>query len=104
MATIWKFTLPADLYSVVKMPKGAAILSVQEQFDDFMAWAVVDPDAEWEERTILLLGTGHPMPDGRWDHISTFQMSGGNYVFHAFEQTREPDNAAPHGAGERDDR
>jgi hypothetical protein len=86
MNTIWKFTLPPERDAVVRMPKGATILSVQGQFGEFTAWAVVDPGAEPEARTILILGTGHPVPDGEWDHISTFQMGGGNFVFHAFEK------------------
>ena len=71
------------------MPKGAEILTVQSQHDVPQLWALVDPTQPTEERCIEIFGTGHPI---RYDmgverkYIGTFQVDGGQYVFHAFER------------------
>jgi len=102
MNTIWKFPLaPADVIEV-EMPEGAVILAVQTQQEVPCLWAIVDPDAPLEKRTILMMGTGHPRaefdgkltritPEARWKvvdsgYIGTVQMMGGELVFHFFER------------------
>jgi len=83
MKTIWKYAL--DFQTIVDIPKGAKVLTVQEQRGDPQLWAIVDPDAETEKRTFIIYGTGHNMPDDPGEYVGTFQQLGGNLVFHVFE-------------------
>lgn len=46
------------------MPKGARILSVWEQVDGPMLWAIVDDAAPLVERKILAVWTGMELPTG----------------------------------------
>ena len=87
MRTIWKYQLEIEGRAVVKMPKDAEILSVQLQHHKPTLWAIVDPDAEKEERTIVIFGTGHPMPDSMagLHFLGTVQTRGGGLVWHIFE-------------------
>lgn len=85
MKTIWKYELE-PLSCEIEMPKGAEILSVQAQHCKACLWAKVDPAQPMEKRTFEVYGTGHSIDASR-EHrfISTFQMSEGYLVFHAFE-------------------
>lgn len=86
---IWKFQLSPSIKQTIEMPIGAEILSVQGQADQGCIWALVDPDAEKEERIFEVYGTGH---DINYDmgvdrkHIGTFQVMGGTLIFHVFER------------------
>ncbi len=89
MNTVWKYTLPyADDMVVLEMPKGAKILSIQEQNTVITLWADVDPNASLVKRTIRWAGTGHPI-----DHyvcfIGTVQQHGGQLVWHFFDMGEE---------------
>ena len=87
--SIFKYTLETTDKQVVKLPKEAEILTIQTQFEEPQLLALVNPENEPEERTIEIFGTGHPVHcDMGVDrkYISTYQLSGGNYVFHAFER------------------
>ena len=84
--TIWKFSIEAaDLFGV-DMPEGSEILSVQEQHGKPCIWALVDPGRKKVNRTFCIYGTGHPVGNVESKKfIGTFQLAGGNLVFHLFE-------------------
>ena len=89
--TIYKYSLAVTDFQEVKLPIGAEILTVQNQSENACMWALVNPnEKEMETRNIEIFGTGHPigydMGISR-KYISTFQMHGGQLVFHAFEYT-----------------
>ncbi len=88
MATIWKYMVGADDFSV-EMPKGARVLDVQLQGELVQMWALVDPDAEVVTRNFVTYGTGHPItnPDELL-YIGTFQVNW--LVFHLFEKDGLP--------------
>jgi len=89
MKTIWKYTLDFD--TTLDMPCGAKLLAVQVQHCEPQLWALVDPGAEKELRTFCVYGTGHELPDDPGRYVGTFQLSGGELVFHVFEKSnREP--------------
>ncbi|WP_411753273.1 hypothetical protein [Serratia sp. (in: enterobacteria)] len=72
----------------VQVPIGAEILHADFQGTDLMFWALVDPDAELESRTLILVPTGHiTVPDElNMRYINTvFQ---GQYVWHLFEESK----------------
>lgn len=84
MQKIYKYPLLIVDEQEVEMPMGSGIMSVQMQNGQPCLWALVDTDNTPEKRKIFIRGTGHPA-DGMGRYISTFQMKGGELVFHAFE-------------------
>lgn len=87
--SIFKYNLETTDKQTVLMPKGAEILTIQAQDEHAKLWALVDPTAHLEERTIEIFGIGHPVccdMGVECKYISTYQLFGGNCVFHAFER------------------
>jgi hypothetical protein len=80
---IFKYPLRVDDRQTVQLPKGAELLTVQTQHGSPCLWALVDEAAETESRVILMHGTGHPI-SCLGKYLGTFQLDGGNLVFHAF--------------------
>lgn len=83
---IWKFELDVTDRQLVWMPIGAKVLDVQMQHDQCCLWALCDEHAQKEARYFNIYGTGNPMPDEPGEYIATFQMVGGQLVFHVFEE------------------
>jgi hypothetical protein len=87
--SIFKYTLETTDSQYLDLPKDAEILTVQTQFDEPQLWALVNPKNENTERHIEIFGTGHPVYCDMGierKYIGTYQLSGGNYVFHVFER------------------
>ncbi|MBU0846654.1 hypothetical protein KKH23_05640 [Patescibacteria group bacterium] len=82
MKTIWKYTIPLEGRFSIGMPVDAEILCLQIQHGEPRIWALVDPDAEIEEREFVLYGTGHPI-ERTGSYVGTYQT--GSFVFHVFE-------------------
>lgn len=57
MKTIYKYLLEPN--GVIKMPRGAEVLSVGEQHGWMCVWALVDTEAPIESRRFATVGTGH---------------------------------------------
>lgn len=55
--SIWKFQLSHQDHNIV-MPRGAKVLSVHEQFGNICMWADVDTEADKENRSFYVYGTG----------------------------------------------
>ena len=88
MKVIWKYHLAHHLASI-PMPKGAEILTVQQQDNFLYLWAAVDPHQELEPRRFMIHGTGVAGRGiQRENYIGTVQVHGGNYVWHIFEDKR----------------
>ena len=88
--SIWKFELEVTDKQEIKMPAGAEILTVQTQYGIPCLWAMVDTEKDLSERLIEIFGTGHRVPQDMGvmrEYIGTFQLRGGELVFHAFERT-----------------
>lgn len=95
MKTIWKYsTLIDGQFSdkfTILMPKSAEILCVQrdEKNNHPTIWALVDPEAEVEERHFELYGTGHKISTDMGierKYIGTYQYQRGEFVGHIFER------------------
>ena len=82
MKSIWKFPVEVTDEQSVKMPVGAQALSVQVQGGQVCLWALVDTEAETEERLVQIFGTGHPFAN-EGTFVETFQMQGGAFVKYA---------------------
>jgi hypothetical protein len=85
--TIWKYPVAMlDRFSL-DIPKDHMFLDVQVQRGAPALWALVDADAPKMRVDFALVGTGNPFPDpdeGEFWHIGTFQLAGGDLVFHLF--------------------
>lgn len=65
----------------LEMPEGAKLLTVQLQNGpSCFLWAMVDPEAKKEKRTILILGTGRELELSGLSYIATINM------WHFFEK------------------
>ena len=84
MRTIWKYTLE-DPNQKIDMPKDAKILTVQEQHGLPCIWAEVDKDAPLEERTFVVVGTGHDIDFSNGEYIGTYLICNDNLVWHVYE-------------------
>ena len=82
MKSIWKFPVEGVNNQSVEMPVGAQPLSLQVQGDQVCIYALVDTEAEKEERLVQIFGTGRPVAN-EGTFIGTFQMTGA-VVFHTF--------------------
>lgn len=83
---LYKYELPIEDASVLRMHKGAQLLTVQIQYEIPHVWALVDTTKEIEDRTLFVVGTGHTLPEEAGDYVGTFQMFNGKLVFHVFEK------------------
>ena len=83
---IWKFPISTTDIQSVDMPKGAEILTVQNQNDTPCIWALVDSENETVKRTFEIHGTGNPIDhDYNLKYIGTYQQLDGRLVWHLFE-------------------
>lgn len=81
---IWKFSVPIQDRFAIDMPVNARVLSVQVQHGQPQMWVLGDPYAPKESRSFIMYGTGHDMPNDPGEFVGTFQVHGGNLVFHLF--------------------
>lgn len=88
-STIHKIELQPGVANY-SLPVGAELLHAAIQHGAAQLWFKRRVDAQdTEERTILVTGTGHSMPDFSgdfaWKFISTMLTADQNFVFHIFE-------------------
>jgi hypothetical protein len=86
MKTIYKYHLISPM-SNIKLPKGAKILSVINQLEKIIIYALVDPEElELEEFTFAILPTGtYPATyNDNYIFLGTVSFNGGSLVFHVF--------------------
>lgn len=89
MKTIYKYTLSITDVQTVSLPSGANILHIGAQRGELCLWAWVDPTASPIERTLIIVGTGNPVPALELRYIWTVAL--GPYVWHIFEEIRNED-------------
>jgi len=86
--TIWKYELETVDVQKFQMPEKAEILTVQVQKGVPCLYVLVNPNfvVEKEERTIVIYGTGHQIPQtGNRKYIVTYQLLDVSFVGHVFE-------------------
>ena len=82
---IWKFSIKDLDVDCVSMPKGAEILDVGIQRGEIQIWAIVDPDANTEDRSFSIYGTGMIIdPEGK-KYLKTIFVQNGDFIWHIFE-------------------
>ena len=86
MKIIRKFTLSVGR-TEIGLPKGSDVLSVQYQYEKITLWVLVPDDTLMEDRTFLVVGTGHTIHiEVSLLFIDTIQSNDGHFVLHIFEE------------------
>lgn len=92
MRTIHKYpvdldALDFDNVATIPMKKGASVIHVDVQDDVLCIWALVDDEVEMEDRKILVVGTGHPIPESMLSfyYLGSALLIDGRIVLHLFE-------------------
>lgn len=85
MKTVYKYGIEIKYHFSVSMPAGAQVLTIQVQHGKPFIWALVDTEAQLAERHFRVAGTGHPIEDENPLYVGTYQLHGGDLVFHLFE-------------------
>jgi hypothetical protein len=88
MKSIWKYQIEIIDEQTITIPKGATILSVQNQDNTTCIWALIDSNNEKIKRSVAVVGTGNPflLNDSNYDYIGTIQSNRNyfNFVWHVF--------------------
>lgn len=78
--------------TILMLPAGAQILTVQPQDGEGYFWAIIDPLEPLEPREILIAGTGSALPKdiAAFRYMGTFQVPSdirdAIFVWHIFEK------------------
>jgi len=83
MRTIWKTPLASTGPNLVDVPVGARPLAAAMQGGAAALWWQVESDAAMEQRTVHVVGTGWPLPEGL-DHVATILADEGRLIWHVF--------------------
>lgn len=94
MKAVWKYPLRMGGSFTLQMPSGARPVRVAMQAGDPHMWAIVESEAEREDRVFCIYGTGHPIGSTPATHyVGTFEH--GPFVWHLFEELQaEKDGAS----------
>ena len=65
---IWKYQMPVKESFSIKLPKGAKIIRMAGENGYLWLWAVIDTDAELEDRYFDAFKAGGTMPDDLSSH------------------------------------
>lgn len=83
---VYKYPLgPLGDWITVQMPDKAEVLCVQVQNGAPYLWARVTVGDPPVTRHFRVAGTGHDLGEGVGRYVGTFQLYGGELVFHVFE-------------------
>jgi hypothetical protein len=89
--TIHKFPLVLTPEVLIRMPRGARLLSVHTQRNAPELWALVDTDAPLVTRRIAVRGTGLPCDGLAFaPFVGTFLCDADTFVGHVFDLGEEP--------------
>lgn len=86
---IFKYQLKNTDIQDIQLPMHSEILCIQTQHGNPCIWVLVNPDNELETRAFEIFGTGHIVncdTDIQRKYIGTYQVLGGDLVFHCFER------------------
>lgn len=83
MKQIWKYEFAVQDDVTLSMPRGAKILTVQDQRGAVTMWAEIDPAAPREKRRFRVVGTGESLDPNRLQYLGTAQF--GVLVWHVYE-------------------
>ncbi len=83
--TIYKYQIPVKEEFTLSLPKGAKVLRVEDQDGLFWMWALIDTNADLEERHFCSVKTGGTVPYGPLEYLGFckifIQQELGLYIF-----------------------
>lgn len=84
---IWKYEIPVTDLIKLEIPENSKFLDVQVQDDKVVVWYLVR-HTEAPKKTVKfrIYGTGHFVEDSLQTYLGTFQLLGGAFVGHLFEE------------------
>lgn len=84
---VYKYPIPAEDYFYLDLPRGAKILSVQEQNKKACLWVLIEKATPTVKRFFRLAGTGDYIKESsdKLNFVGTFQLLDENFVGHLFE-------------------
>jgi hypothetical protein len=87
MQIVYKYLANIGEKTLLVLPLGAKILTVQKQGEYICFWVLQSPNhGPTEVKTILKVGTGHTFDDANcYQYIGTVQELDGGLVWHYFE-------------------
>lgn len=83
---VFKYQFSIEDEFTLELPLLSEVLTVQLQHGIATIWALVNDKERLVERKFWLVGTGQEVHLGLNKYIGTFQMLGGNLVYHLFEK------------------
>lgn len=84
--TVFKYEVPIVESFELSLPWRAEVLCVQEQRGKAFVWVLVEERNTPEPRRFRMYGTGQPIEREGDNYVGTFQMQGGAFVWHLFEE------------------
>lgn len=84
MRTIWKYPVPVQDRTVLRVPSDFDPLTVQVQGQSLCLWAAVDSDLPLAEVEVRVLGTGYPVPEDLGGEYYVGSVQDGVFVWHVF--------------------
>ena len=81
---IWKYELQVENEQEVDIPKAHTVLTVAIQNDAPCIWVEVDDSFETIPVKFITLGTGHVVNRNVDKYIGSYQLHGGELVFHVY--------------------
>ncbi len=86
MKRIFKYPLDLTSFQTVQLPVGSKIISVGNQCNKLRMWVEVDPEQrDTQTRKIVVVGTGHTLPDVELRFIGTVPINEGTFIWHIYE-------------------
>lgn len=83
MKKVYKYSLPITDRQTVMLPNGFQVVMVGLDPKGLPClWAIVDPERTASPETVIIVGTGQPLPDNFVRHIGSFVD--GRFVWHVF--------------------
>lgn len=92
MRTIYKYPIPIQDNFELELPARSEVLCVQVQREQPCIWALVNLEHPPIKRKFLLRGTGHDAATlelNATSYVGSFQLRGGNLVFHLFDPSKQ---------------
>ena len=83
---VYKYPLEVGDWVTVTMPAGAEPLCVQVQHGQPCLWARVTIGHPPVSHHFRIAGTGHDLGSNVGPHIGSFQLAGGDFIFHVFAE------------------
>lgn len=89
--TIWKYEIYTNGENNIALPAGSKVLSVKNQNEQIVMYALVDEDERRRTLTkVKVFGTGQQILDVEgYDYLDTVSIYNGSLMFHVFYKTIE---------------